>query len=109
MNGVGGMRISAATRSRVLQAADDLGSADLRADETAQPEHGLSTTTGTGARREDTRADWEGVNELAGSGPGGPDRAPHAPGRPRPGVRERLSSGQMTLRSRSGRLARTRS
>jgi hypothetical protein len=51
------------------EAADDLGSADLRADETAQPASGESTTTGTGARRGDARADREGVNELAGSGP----------------------------------------
>jgi hypothetical protein len=53
----------------MAEAADDLGSADLRADETAQPGSGLSTTTGTGARRDDARADREGVNELAGSGP----------------------------------------
>jgi hypothetical protein len=53
----------------MAEAADDLGSADLRADETAQPGHGLSTTTGTAARREDARADREGVNELSGSGP----------------------------------------
>ncbi len=51
------------------EAADDLGSADLRADETAQPASGESTTTGTGTRRGDARADREGVNELAGSGP----------------------------------------
>src|SRR5918997_295037 len=48
----------------MAEAPDDLGSADLRADETAHPGHGLSTTTGTGARREDARADREGVNEL---------------------------------------------
>ncbi|MFC4175640.1 hypothetical protein ACFOYU_26780 [Microvirga sp. GCM10011540] len=46
------------------EAADDLGTADLRTDETAQPGMGQSTTTATGARRGDERADWEGVNEL---------------------------------------------
>ncbi len=53
----------------MAEAADDLGSADLRTDETAQPDSGPSSTTGTGARRSEARADREGVNELAGSGP----------------------------------------
>jgi len=44
------------------EGADDLGSADLRTGE-GQPIAG--TTTGTGARRSDERADREGVNELA--------------------------------------------
>jgi len=49
----------------MAEAADDLGSADLRTDETAQPDQGQSTTTGTGQRRSAERADREGVNELA--------------------------------------------
>jgi hypothetical protein len=49
----------------VSEAADDLGTADLRTSETAQSDKGLSTTTGTPARRDDERADREGVNELA--------------------------------------------
>ena len=53
----------------MAEAADDLGSADLRTGETGQPNAGASTTTGTGSRRSDERADREGVNELAGSGP----------------------------------------
>lgn len=46
------------------EAADDLGSSDLRTDEMSQPNQGSSTTTGTGTRRSDARADREGVNEL---------------------------------------------
>ena len=53
----------------MTEAADDLGSADLRTDETAQPGSGLSTTAPTGGRRGEARADREGVNELSGSGP----------------------------------------
>ncbi len=53
----------------MAEGADDLGTDDLRAAGTAQPGGGASTTTGTGARRSDERADREGVNELAGSGP----------------------------------------
>jgi hypothetical protein len=49
----------------VSEASDDLGTADLRTDETAQSDKGLSTTTGTAVRRDDERADREGVNELA--------------------------------------------
>jgi hypothetical protein len=48
----------------MAEGADDLGSADLRAGE-GQPNAGADTTTGTGARRSDERADREGVNELA--------------------------------------------
>jgi hypothetical protein len=49
----------------MTETADDLGSADLRTDESAQPDRGASTTTGTGSRRGNERADREGVNELA--------------------------------------------
>ncbi|GEO15440.1 hypothetical protein [Microvirga aerophila] len=50
---------------QMTEAADDLGTADLRTDETAQPGMGAGTTTGTAGRRDDARADREGVNELA--------------------------------------------
>jgi len=53
----------------MAQGADDLGTTDLRTDEVAQANQGSSTTTGTGSRRSDERADREGVNELTGSGP----------------------------------------
>lgn len=52
----------------MAEGADDLGSADLRA--------GEATTTGTGARRSDERADREGVNEFAVA----PQPAPDQPG-----------------------------
>jgi hypothetical protein len=57
---------------QLTEATDDLGTADLRTDETAQPGMGPGTTTGTAARRDDERADREGVNALAaGSSPPG--------------------------------------
>lgn len=58
----------------MAEAADDLGSADLRAGETAQPGQGMGTTTGTGGRRSDERADREGVNELAAASQPSPDQ-----------------------------------
>lgn len=55
------------------EGADDLGSADLRAGE-GQPNAGANTTTGTGARRSDERADREGVNDLALASQPSPDQ-----------------------------------
>jgi len=49
---------------QMTEGSDDLGSADLRAGE-GQPNAGATTTTGTGARRSDERADREGATELA--------------------------------------------
>lgn len=53
----------------MTDSTDELGTADLRTDETAQSDRGLSSTTSTGQRREDGRAEREGVNELQGSSP----------------------------------------
>jgi hypothetical protein len=63
----GGMTTTSALPGMGLMAegADDLGTADLRNAEFSQPNQGSSSTTGTGARRSDERADREGVNELA--------------------------------------------
>ncbi|WP_114943145.1 hypothetical protein [Microvirga calopogonii] len=63
----GGMTNTSALPGMGLMAegADDLGTTDLRTDEFAQDNQGSSTTTGTGSRRSDERADREGVNELA--------------------------------------------
>lgn len=58
---------------QMAEATDDLGSADLRAGE-GQPNAGAQTTTGTGARRSDERADREGVNELAAASQPSPDQ-----------------------------------
>ncbi|HZH10885.1 MAG TPA: hypothetical protein VEZ24_11020 [Microvirga sp.] len=58
----------------MAEGADDLGSADLRSDEAGQPNAGAQTTTGTGARRSDERADREGVNELAAPSQPSPDQ-----------------------------------
>ncbi|WP_134499385.1 hypothetical protein [Microvirga pakistanensis] len=58
----------------MAEGADDLGSADLRTGETGQPNAGAQTTTGTGARRSDDRADREGVNELAVASQPSPDQ-----------------------------------
>ncbi len=58
----------------MAEAADDLGSADLRTDEPSRPNAGASTTVGTGARRSDDRADQEGVNELAVRSQPSPDQ-----------------------------------
>ena len=58
---------------QMAEATDDLGSADLRTGE-GQPNAGASTTTGTGARRSDERADREGVNELAVASQPSPDQ-----------------------------------
>jgi hypothetical protein len=49
----------------MAEGADDLGTADLRTDEFSQANQGSNTTVGTGSRRDDERADREGVNELA--------------------------------------------
>ncbi len=43
---------------------DDLGSADLRTDESAQPDTGPGSTRPTGGRPDDERAERPGVNEL---------------------------------------------
>jgi hypothetical protein len=63
----GGMTNTSALPGAGLMAegSDDLGTADLRTDETTQSNQGSSTSVGTGARRSDERADREGVNELA--------------------------------------------
>jgi hypothetical protein len=63
----GGMTNTGALPGMGLMAegADDLGSADLRTDEVGLSNQGSDSTTGTGARRSDERADREGVNELA--------------------------------------------
>ena len=58
----------------MAEGSDDLGSADLRTGETGQPNAGAQTTTGTGARRSDERADREGVNELAVASQPSPDQ-----------------------------------
>jgi hypothetical protein len=58
----------------MAEGADDLGTADLRTGETGQPNAGAQTTTGTGARRSDERADREGVNELAVASQPSPDQ-----------------------------------
>lgn len=58
----------------MAEGADDLGSADLRTGESGQPNAGAQTTTGTGARRSDERADREGVNELAAASQPSPDQ-----------------------------------
>ncbi|KLK94983.1 hypothetical protein AA309_00575 [Microvirga vignae] len=58
----------------MAEGTDDLGSADLRTDETGQPNAGAQTTAGTGARRSDERADREGVNELAVASQPSPDQ-----------------------------------
>ncbi|MDF2689523.1 MAG: hypothetical protein K0Q80_2489 [Microvirga sp.] len=47
------------------QGTDDLGTTDLRTGEARQSRQVSDSTTGTGARRSDERADREGVNELA--------------------------------------------
>ncbi|WP_445502113.1 hypothetical protein [Microvirga sp. G4-2] len=58
----------------MAEGSDDLGTADLRTGETGQPNAGAQTTTGTGARRSDERADREGVNELAVASQPSPDQ-----------------------------------
>jgi hypothetical protein len=58
---------------QMAEGTDDLGSADLRTGE-GQPNAGAQTTTGTGARRSDERADQEGVNELAVASQPSPDQ-----------------------------------
>ncbi len=58
----------------MAEGTDDLGSADLRTGENGQPNAGAQTTTGTGARRSDERADLEGVNELAVRSQPSPDQ-----------------------------------
>ncbi|PVE24274.1 hypothetical protein DC522_11425 [Microvirga sp. KLBC 81] len=58
----------------MAEGTDDLGSADLRTGETGRPNAGAQTTTGTGARRSDERADREGVNELAVASQPSPDQ-----------------------------------
>ncbi len=49
----------------MAEGSDDLGTADLRTYEATRSNQGAATSTGTGARRSDERADREGVNELA--------------------------------------------
>ena len=56
------------------EASDDLGTSDLRTGEARQSRHGSDSTTGTGARRSDERADREGVNELAVNSQPSPDQ-----------------------------------
>jgi len=58
----------------MAEGADDLGTADLRAGEPGQPNAGAQTTTGTGARRSDERADREGATELAAASQPSPDQ-----------------------------------
>jgi hypothetical protein len=48
----------------ITDATDELGTADLRTDETAQPDMGPGSTRPTGDRRDDERAAAPGVNEL---------------------------------------------
>jgi hypothetical protein len=56
------------------QSSDDLGTTDLRTGEARQSRQGSDSTTGTGARRSDERADREGVNELATDSRPSPDQ-----------------------------------
>lgn len=54
----------------MAEAADDLGTDEVRTGETTGQGQAMPSTVGTGARRAEERADREGVNELAhGSGP----------------------------------------
>jgi hypothetical protein len=62
----------------------DVGSADLRTDETSTSDLGLSSTTATGHRREEERAGRPGVLELGGqsaTSTGRSDRYRREPGR----------------------------
>jgi hypothetical protein len=56
------------------EASDDLGTSDLRTGEARQSRQGSDSTTGTGTRRSDERADREGVNDLAVSSQPSPDQ-----------------------------------
>jgi hypothetical protein len=56
------------------EASDDLGTQDLRTGEVRQSRQGSDSTTGTGTRRSDERADREGVNDLAVNSQPSPDQ-----------------------------------
>jgi hypothetical protein len=57
----------------LAEGSDDLGTADLRTGEKTS-NAGAGTTTGTGSRRSEERADREGVNELAVRSQPSPDQ-----------------------------------